>query len=65
MKGREGIHEVLVISKQIEELILKRPSDEHINALAIKEGMTTLRQAALQKVYEGKISIEEALRLTE
>ena len=65
MKGREGIHEVLVISKQIEELILKRPSDDHINALAIKEGMITLRQAALQKVYEGKISIEEALRLTE
>lgn len=64
-KGREGIHEVLVVSKSIEELILQRPSDEHISTLAIKEGMTTLRQAALQKVYEGKISIEEALRLTE
>jgi type IV pilus assembly protein PilB len=65
MKGREGIHEVLVITKAIEELILQRPSDEHINTLAMKEGMATLRQAALQKVYEGKISIEEALRLTE
>ncbi len=65
MKGREGIHEVLIVTKAIEELILQRPSDEHINTLAMKEGMATLRQAALQKVYEGKISIEEALRLTE
>jgi len=65
MKGREGIHEVLEITKTIEELILQRPSDEHINNIAIKEGMTTLKQAALQKVYEGKISIEEALRLVE
>lgn len=63
--GREGVHEVLTITRPIQELILQRPSDEHINNLAIKEGMVTLRQAALQKVYQGKISIEEALRLTE
>jgi len=65
MKGRLGIHEVLVVTKPIQELILQRPSDDHINDLAVKEGMTTLRQAALQRVYGGGISIEEALRLTE
>lgn len=65
MKGRLGIHEVLVVTKPIQELILQRPSDDHINELAVKEGMTTLRQAALQNVYSGNISIEEALRLTE
>ena len=59
------MHEVLVVSKAIQELILLKPSDEQINGLAIKEGMMTLRQAALQKVYDGIISIEEALRLTE
>lgn len=63
--GREGIHEVLLITKKMQELILQRPSDEHINNLAISEGMTTLRKAALQKVYEGTITAEEALRLTE
>ena len=65
MKGRQGIHEVLLITKPIQELILQRPSDDHINNLAIKEGMTTLRQAALQNVYNGNISIEEAIRLTD
>ncbi len=65
VKGRRGVHEVLAISKAMQDLILTRPSDEQINDLAVREGMMTLRQAALQKVYEGTISLEEALRLTE
>ena len=65
VKGRQGVHEVLIVTKKIEELIMKRPSDEQINKIATEEGMTMLRQAALQKVYEGIISIEEALILTE
>lgn len=65
MKGRRGLHELLVITKPIQDLILQMPSDEQINDLAVQEGMVTLRQSALQKVYEGTISIEEALRLTE
>jgi type IV pilus assembly protein PilB len=65
VKGRVGVHEILVVTKRIQELILKKPSDEHINKIAIEEGMMTLRQAALAKAYEGLISIEEAIRLTE
>lgn len=65
IRGRQGIHEILTITKTIQDLILTSPSDEQINEVAIKEGMVTLRQAALDKVYHGIISIEEALRLTE
>lgn len=65
VRGRKGIHEVLVITKAIQELIMQRPSDEHITELAVVEGMMTLRQTALERVYAGEISIEEALRLTE
>lgn len=65
MKGRKGIHELLVVSKSVQDLILLKPTDEQINELAIKEGMMTLREAAMQKVYKGEISIEEAIRLTE
>ena len=65
MKGRRGIHELLLITKSIQDLILLKPTDEQINELAVKEGMMTLREAALQKVYKGEISIEEAIRLTE
>lgn len=64
-KGRQGIHEILTINKEIQELILRKPSDEEINEVAVRNGMVTLRQAAMQKVYQGTISIEEALRLTE
>lgn len=64
-RGRKAIHEVLVISKAVEEMILIKPSDEQIQTLAVREGMITLRRAALEKVYEGKICIEEAIRLTE
>ena len=65
VKGRRGIHEILVISKKIQDLIMKRPSDEQINQVADEEGMINLRQAALEKVYSGEISMEEAIRLTE
>jgi type IV pilus assembly protein PilB len=64
--GRQGVHEVLTVTKNIQNLILQRPTDEQINDMAIKEeGMITLKQAALQKAYEGIISVEEAIRLTE
>lgn len=63
--GRRGMHELLVISKAIQGLILQKPSDEQINKMAIEDGMLTLREAALKMVYDGTISIEEALRLTE
>lgn len=63
--GRKAIHEVLIVSKTIEELILQKPSDDQIQTIAVREGMVTLRRAALEKVYEGAISIEEAIRLTE
>ena len=65
VKGRIGVHELIVVTRKIQDLTLLKPSDEQINKIAIDEGMTTLRQAALQKVYDGTISIEEAIRLTE
>ncbi len=65
VKGRIGVHELIVVTKSIQDLTLLKPSDEQINKIAIDEGMITLRQAALQKVYDGTISIEEAIRLTE
>jgi len=65
IKGRTGIHEVLKISKEMQELIFTNPSDEQINILAKSQGMINLRSMAMQKVNEGAISLEEALRITE
>lgn len=63
--GRFGLHEVLEITSEIESAIYDNPSDDHINELAQKNGMIRLRDVALQKAVEGRISLEEMLRLTE
>jgi len=64
-KGRAGIHEILVPTQAIKNLILSRPTDDQIITQAEKEGMENLRQVALSKVNEGLITVEEALRITE
>jgi len=65
IKGRVGIHEVLVINDEISHIIHSKPDDKEITNIAKKEGMLSLRDAALKKVNEGIISLGEALRLTE
>lgn len=64
-KGRMGVHEILVITKMIKDLIMEMPTDDLINEVALKEGMVSLRRSALEQAFKGEISIEEALRLTE
>ena len=59
------MHEILVVNNAIQGLILEKPSDEQISKKAKEDGMLTLRQSVLKMAYDGTISIEEALRLTE
>ncbi len=63
-KGRIGIYELLKVTPAIQELILKRTSADDIRAAAIKEGMVTLRQAAINKVFDGVTTQEEVSRIT-
>ncbi|MBC77372.1 MAG: type II secretion system protein GspE [Halobacteriovoraceae bacterium] len=60
-KGRVAIYEVLEMSPRLRELVLKHASSDDIKAMAIKEGMKTLRMCALTKVAQGLTTIEEAL----
>ena len=62
--GRTGIYELLVIDNELRDLILSNPSLDVLKKTAVKKGMKTLRQAALQKVVDGITSIDEALRVT-
>jgi type IV pilus assembly protein PilB len=65
VKGRAGIHEVLSVTKEIQESILTRPSDDQINNIAKEQGMADLRTIALQKASEGIISLKEVIRITQ
>jgi len=48
----------------IRELIVRGGSTEELRALAIKEGMRTLRQSGLMKAKEGLTTIDEVLSVT-
>jgi type IV pilus assembly protein PilB len=61
--GRFAIHEVLVVSEEIERLIVDDGHSEDIKKMAIAQGMFTLRQAGLSQVRAGWTSIEEILRV--
>lgn len=63
-KGRVSIFEALVVDDEIEKFILISPSIVALRDLAIKKGMTTVRQDGFMKVIEGLTTIEEVERVT-
>ena len=64
-KGRKGIYEFLVPNENLRKLILNNSSSEEIRMAAQKAGMTTLRQAGLDKLKSGETTLEEILRITQ
>jgi type IV pilus assembly protein PilB len=63
-RGRTAIGELLALSDRIRDVILaKRPSSE-IRHVAREEGMTTLREAALEKVRLGVTTLKEINKVT-
>ena len=64
MKGRVAIYEVMPISNEIRDLILRNATTNEILEAAAAQGMKTLRQNGLQKVIDGVTTIEEVLRVT-
>ncbi|HIJ59099.1 MAG TPA: type IV-A pilus assembly ATPase PilB [Nitrospirae bacterium] len=63
-KGRLAIHEIMTVNDEIKELILQGASAAEIKKLAIKSGMSTLRQTGINKIEQGLTTIEEVLRVT-
>ena len=62
--GRTAIHELLDLTERIREMILdKRPASE-IKRAATEEGMTFLRESAVQKVREGVTTLKEINKVT-
>ncbi len=64
MKGRVAIYEIMPITQEIRDLIIKGASTAELRAMAQADGMKTLRQAGLMKVLEGITTVEEVLRVT-
>jgi type IV pilus assembly protein PilB len=62
-RGRFGVHEVMLLSEEIERLIIERRSTEDIQKVAIMQGMINLRDDGLRKVGMGQTSLEEIFRV--
>ena len=63
-KGRCGIFEIFPLSEQMKKMIAAGKSSDELRQLAIREGMTTLREDAWEKVKAGITTYEEAMRVT-
>lgn len=63
-KGRVGLFELMEVTDEVAKAISAEVPEDQLRKIAIQEGMTTLREAGLQKLREGTTSIEEVLRRT-
>lgn len=64
LKGRVAIYELMQMSTPLREQILKGGSPVEIKKAAIAGGTKSLRQAALQKLKAGLISLDQVLTVT-
>lgn len=62
--GRMPVVQAIIIDDIIREMVLNRESLIKIREYAHSQGMRTLREDAIEKVFKGEISLEEALRVT-
>lgn len=56
------VSELLIITDDIRPLILKKADANSVKKMAMKNGMKSLRQDALEKVFKGITSVEEMVR---
>ncbi len=62
--GRTALYEILVIDEDIRGAILEKQRADQIKRLAVKRGMTTLRQNGWQKVLAGITTPGEVINVT-
>jgi type IV pilus assembly protein PilB len=64
MKGRVALYEVMPVTQELRDAILKGAPTAELREVAQAQGMKTLRQAGLFKVIEGTTTVDEVLRVT-
>ena len=62
-RGRKALLELLVVTEEVERLIIEGGTADDIHKLAVEQGMVTLRQSGLRKGLEGETTLEEVLRV--
>ena len=63
-KGRSACYEIMPMTEEVREFVLNGASTLEIKREAIRQGMKTMRMAALTKLKNGTSSLEEVVRMT-
>jgi type IV pilus assembly protein PilB len=63
-KGRLAIFEMIPMAKDLRKLVYNNANEDEIRESAVNNGMINLRDAGLERVFDGTTSIEEILRST-
>ena len=57
------MYEIFLITPEIRHLVVEEASEDALKALAIQQGMKTLKMQALEQVRKGHTTLEEVLRV--
>jgi type IV pilus assembly protein PilB len=63
-KGRTAIHEILVATKEIREMVDHKATDDQIRTIAIRQGTMTLMDTCIKLVMDGVTTTQEMLKVT-
>ncbi len=62
-KGRQGIYEILVVSKPLKEAILRKANTPELREIAIKEGFQTMQDMGRRLISSGELNFREYERV--
>jgi type IV pilus assembly protein PilB len=62
--GREVIAETMVMTPEVRELVLQKAPEREVEAMARRQGMTTLREQGLAKAKAHLTTLDEVFRTT-
>jgi len=63
-KGRSGAYELMPMSPELRNMLMKHADTSDLRKQALKEGMSTLRMSAFRKAKKGQSTLEEVQRVT-
>ena len=62
-RGRVPVYEMFAVDKEMQQIILKSPTEADIYAAARAKGMLTMREDAIIKNLKGEVPIQEVYTL--
>ncbi len=62
-KGRQGIYEILVVSKPLKEAILRQATTPELREIGIKEGFQTMKDMGRRLIASGELNFREYERV--